>query len=54
MSESSIALAAAVEAAPILKLWPEYSVQSIPACESKSRNFVITLLYVKGALLLIK
>ena len=42
-------LAAAVEAAPILKLCPA-CFGSIPASSNSSRNFVVNLLSVKGVL----
>ena len=43
MMESSIPFAAAVEAAPILKLWPTYNEQSISASVRSSQNRDVNL-----------
>ena len=48
MTESGTPLAAAVEAAPILKLWPEYLEQSIPARVRYPLNVDVKLLFVRG------
>ena len=50
MMETSIPFAAAVEAAPILKLWPAYNEQSISSSVRSSRNHDVNLLLVNGVL----